>query len=231
MQKVFVIYGPPGAGKGTQANLLSAKFGLYHFDTGKYIEHVVHDPKYKDDAVIQREKVIFDSGALCTPTWILDIIKERTIKLSKAEFGIVFSGSPRTVYETFGDEKHKGLIQVLEEKYGRDNLVFLYLKIDPEESIQRNSRRMICEVCGTGLLYLDAGHEHKFCPLCGGKLFRRTIDNPKVFHTRIQEYTERTMPIITALIAKGYKVTEIDGRPLPYQVLNEILKKIKLHKI
>lgn len=231
MQKVFVIYGPPGAGKGTQANLLSAKFGLYHFDTGKYIEHVVHDPKHKDDAVIQREKVIFDSGALCTPTWILDIIKERVTRLSKAEFGLAFSGSPRTMFEAFGDEKHKGLIQVLEEKYGRENIIFLYLKIEPEESIQRNSRRMICEVCGTGLLSIEGGYEHTLCPICGGKLFRRTLDNPKVFHTRIEEYNERTLPIIKALSEKGYKITEINGRPLPYQVLNEILKKIKLHKI
>ncbi len=231
MQKVFIIYGPPGAGKGTQANLLSSKFGLYHFDTGKFIEHVVHDPDHKEDTIIKRERVIFDSGALCTPTWVLDILRERISRLFKAEFGVVFSGSPRTIYEAFGDEKHKGIIQILEEKYGRENMLFLYLKIDPEESIARNSKRLICEVCGTGLLYIDAGHEHTMCPICGGKLIRRTVDNPKVFHTRIAEYNERTKPIIDALIGKGYKITEINGRPLPYQVMNEILKKLKLRNI
>ncbi len=231
MKKAFIIYGPPGAGKGTQANLLAARFGLFHLDTGKYVEHVVHDPQYKDDPVIKRERVIFDSGVLCTPTWVLDITKDRVAHLSKAEFGIVFSGSPRTMYEAFGDDKHKGLIKVLEEKYGKENLTFLYLKIDPEESIARNSRRMVCEVCGTGLLYIDANHHHEMCPLCGGKLVRRTVDNPKVFDTRIREYHERTMPILDALRAKHYTITEINGRPLPYQVLNEILKKLKLRNL
>ncbi len=231
MKKAFIIYGPPGAGKGTQANLLAARFGLYHLDTGKYIEHLVHDPQYKNDPEIKRERVIFDSGALCTPTWVLDVTKQHVARLSKAEFGVVFSGSPRTMYEAFGDSKHKGLIKVLEEKYGKENLVFLYLKIDPQESIARNSRRMVCEVCGTGLLFTDESHHHTMCPLCGGKLVRRTVDNPKVFDTRIKEYHERTEPILEALRAKHYTITEVNGRPMPYEVHHDILKKLKLRNL
>lgn len=231
MKKVFIIYGPPGAGKGTQANLLASRFGLHHFDTGKYIERVVHDPANRKNSEIQRERKIFDSGALCTPSWVLETIKKKTDQLSRAGFGLAFSGSPRTVYEAVGDKNHEGLISDLQEKYGRKNLIFLYLKIKPEISIKRNSRRMVCSICGTGLLYADATHEHKICPLCGGKLIKRTVDNPKVFHTRIKEYNERTKPIINLLRSKGYKITEINGRPLPFQVFNEIIRKLKIKNL
>src|SRR3989344_5922357 len=110
MKKVIIVYGPPGAGKWTQANLLAGKLGLIHFDTGKYLEQTVHDPENQNNPEIKKEKEIFDSGKLLTPSFVLKIISQKTKEVSKSSFGIVFSGSPRTLYEAFGDEKNQGLI-------------------------------------------------------------------------------------------------------------------------
>lgn len=230
MKKAFIIYGPPGAGKGTQANLLAAKFGLIHFDTGKYLEQLVHDPDKKDDPEMQRAREIFDSGVLMDPAFVLKIISQKAKEVSDSGFGIVFSGSPRTLYEAFGDEKNQGLIALLEQKFGKENILPIFLKIDPKVSIQRNKNRKICAVCGTAILYNDSD-QHKTCPLCGGTLRTRTLDNPTVFETRIAEYEERTKPILKGLENQGYAVTEIDGHPMPYQVFDEITDKLNLQKL
>lgn len=224
MKKVFIIYGPPGSGKGTQANLLAGKFGLIHFDTGKYIEQVVHDPANKNNRTIQRERKNFDSGKLCTPSWVLKITRDKTKDLAKAGFGLVFSGSPRTLFEAFGDGKNEGLIGVLEKNYGKKNVMPFLLKVASKTSVKRNSSRLVCSVCGTPVLANNCLGSS--CPLCAASLRRRTLDVPEVIKVRLKEYRERTAPIVSGLKTRGYKITEINGEPPPYKVFAEILKKL-----
>ena len=160
-----------------------------------------------------------------TPSFVLKIILQKAEEIHKSGYGIVFSGSPRTLYEAFGDGKNKGLIALLELKYGKENIFPVFLKIEPKISILRNKNRKVCSICGTAILYNDAD-QHKTCPLCGGVLRTRAVDNPAVLETRIKEYDERTKPILDMLKKQGYQIMEIDGHPLPYQVFNEILKKL-----
>ncbi len=229
MKKALIIYGPPGAGKGTQANLLAGKFGLIHFDTGKYLEQLVHDPEKAGDPEIRKAREDFDSGVLLDPAFVLKIITKKSEEVAKSGFGIVFSGSPRTLYEAFGDGKNKGLIELLEREFGKDNVLPIFLNIDPKVSILRNKNRKICSICGTAILYNDSD-QHKTCPLCGGSLRTRTLDNPAVFETRITEYEERTKPILKRLFDRGYSISDINGHPMPYQVFAEITEKLKLQK-
>ncbi len=222
-----MFYGPPGAGKGTQANLLAGKLGMVHFDTGKFIEQVVHDPANQNDQEIQRERRNFDTGVLTTPSWILKIVKKKSEEIAKSGFGLVFSGSPRTVFEAFGDEKNEGLISSLERLYGKENVVPIFLDIDPKISILRNKNRKICEFCGAAILYNDETHAHSTCPICGGKLYKRAVDNPEVFETRIKEYQDRTAPVLAGLEERGYEVFKVDAKSLPYNVSEEVLRKLK----
>ena len=229
-KKAIVIYGPPGAGKGTQANLLAWTKNFIHFDTGKYLEQVVHDPENQKDPAIAAETKLFDTGALLTPSFVLKVTTDKTREVAKAGYSIAFSGSPRTLFEAFGDEKNTGLVSVLEKEYGKDSVHFVFLEIEPEASIARNKVRQICVVCGTGLspfMYKDI-EKHSSCPICGAGLRKRTLDNPAVFKTRIKEYEERTKPIMAELKKRGYKVTEVDGRPLPFEVFADIKKRLSL---
>ena len=130
--RAIIIYGPPGAGKGTQANLLADKFGYIHFDTGKYLESVVNDPINKDNQVIQREKELFDKGELLTPAWVYQVVSDASQRIGTAGIGLIFSGSPRTMYEAFGDELHDGLVKELVGYYGKENIFVFYLKVNPE---------------------------------------------------------------------------------------------------
>ena len=75
------LFGSPGSGKGTQADLLAERYGLIHLDTGKLIEKAVHDPEKQDDPAIIRERKNFDSGFLTTPEWFVEEIIIREISI------------------------------------------------------------------------------------------------------------------------------------------------------
>lgn len=210
-----IIYGPPGSGKGTQANLLSWNLGLIHFDTGRFCEQLVHDPANQGDPVIQRERKLFDTGMLMTPSFVLTVVKEKTDAIAKAGLDIVYSGSPRTMYEAFGDASAEGLIPFLERVYGKDNIRIVMMKIEPQDAIKRNKVRLVCSVCRTPVM---EGSGNSSCSICGGALTKRTLDSTDVLETRIREYEERTFPIIEELEKREYVVRRIDARPLPYEI-------------
>ena len=90
----IIIIGPPGSGKGTQAELLAKKFGLVHLDSGAYLEQVVYNPRFKNNKEIQRERKLFETGKLLTPSWVLEIVGGKIKELAKAKMGVVLSGSP-----------------------------------------------------------------------------------------------------------------------------------------
>ncbi len=228
-KKAVIIYGPPGAGKGTQANLLAWTKGFVHFDTGKFLDILVHDKDKQSDPAIAEARRQMDSGELVTPEFVLKITAEEAKKIGESNFSIVFSGSPRTMFEAWGDDNNKGLIAVLEETYGKENIYPAHLVIDPKKAIKRNANRKICSICYTAILYNEEkGHLHTTCPLCGGALRTRSVDNPAVFETRIKEYEERTAPILAELKKHGYKVYEVDGNPLPFDVFADLKQKLGL---
>lgn len=232
-KKAVVIYGLPGAGKGTQANLFVAVLGLHHFDTGKFIERFVHDPQNQDNEIVKRERSLFDEGKLNTPSWILKIMQEKIGKLANADLSIVFSGSPRTMFEAFGDSENQGLIENLERLYGRENVHFIRLNVPSLISIWRNCHRMICSTCSA--IILDgamlsktkaAGKAVTYCPFCASLLYKRVLDNPETMTVRLKEYEERTEPVIKELRSRGYKIKEIDGIGKPYKIFGQILSKL-----
>jgi adenylate kinase len=215
-----MIMGAPGSGKGTQAELLSKKLDLFHFDTGRFLRKTLYSPQAKKDKEIQKEKKLNESGRLNTPSWVLKIVSGRIKEISKLGQSVVFSGSPRTEFEAFGDLKNKGLIEVLEKEYGKKNMFIFSLEVSGDESVKRNKKRMSCPVCGTPIM--SGGKIAKSCPFCGGKLEVRKDDNEKTVRLRLEEYANRTAPVLSGLKKRGYRVVKIDGRPLPYKIHERI---------
>ena len=225
MNKIAVmVSGPPGAGKGTQANLLANKYNLIHFDSGKYLRSILHDPKNQKNPTIKKERKLNDGGMLNSPSWVLKIFKEETRRIAESGKGVVYSGSPRTMYEAFGDNKNVGLIKTLQKLYGKNNIVFFALQITPEEGAKRNKKRRVCEICGVGIL---ASANIKTCPICSGKMKVRVDDSPEITKKRIKEYATRTKPIISKLKQAGVKIINVQGEQKPFKVFEDIQKKLK----
>jgi len=219
---VVVLYGPPGAGKGTQANLLANKLGLIHFDTGRYLENIVHDPARQKEKIVKRERKLFDGGMLMTPSFVTKEIMREAKRLAAADWGVVLSGSPRTMYEA---EKE---YPEFEKLYGKKNVFIFVMDLPAADSIRRNSARMVCSSCGYLLLteyYPKTKPKH--CPVCAGQFYKRSLDNPKVIKVRLREYAERTLPILDYAKKRGYRVTRLDARPAPYKVTERIHAHIK----
>jgi len=216
--KVVAIYGSPGAGKGMQATLLEHHYGFIHFDTGRYIEHTVHDLDRQKEKTIQKERELFDKGYLNTPLWVFNIVKNEITRMSKAKEDIVFSGSPRTLSEA------EHLVPLMEKLYGRKNIKFFSLDVPKDVAVNRNVARRICSLCGAVVIDPDVRHKH--CPICRGKLIKRVLDNKEVLVRRFEQYIDRTKPIFEYLKKRGYKIIKIDGTSSPGSVFNRLSRYI-----
>lgn len=225
---VVIIAGPPGSGKGTQAELLAKKLDLYHFETSEIIENNLADIKKNDFETVGgkkyflwEEKELRNSGKWMSPPLIAFWVKGKIKKLANEREGIVISGSPKTVHE--GRE----LVPLLKKFYGASNIKIILIKQKPEVSIWRNSRRKICQLMRHSILYTPETAKLATCPLDGSKLVLREDSNPEIIKGKLKEYTERTFPLFAYFKKQGLRIKEINGEQSVADVFKDILKAIK----
>ena len=223
--------GPPGSGKGTQAELVSDKPNLYYFETSKVIEENVMRAKKEDHVTVGgkryslvKEKELWSTGILNTPEVVAFWVKDKINELFKEGLGIVFAGSPRTLYEG------KEVMPLLIKLYGAENIKIVLLEISPQETLFRNSHRRICQfmrhpVLSTRKEFLGLN----YCPLDGSKLMhRKGLDDPETIKVRLSEYKERTYPLIKYFGEQGLAAKKINGEQPVEKVHSDILKALEL---
>src|SRR3989338_6755592 len=158
-KKVIILFGPPGAGKGTQSELLSEKMGLYLFETSKMLEREFKKAENMSADAPERfveiegekfdilnEKEIWKRGELCSPPWVTYLTIKELQRLHDDGDNIILSGSPRTVYEAERE------MPLLEELYGKENIKIALIEISAEVTIFRNTHRKICELMRPSIL-------------------------------------------------------------------------------
>ncbi len=228
-KEVIILFGPPGAGKGTQAELLSEKFDLYHFETSGIIEKEIEKASKNEYVEEEGEKYYFDKekelwkeGKVWDPPFVIHFVKKKIRSLFEEGEGIVFSGSPRTSYEA------KKMVPLLKETYGLDNINLFLIEISPEETIFRNSHRRICELLRHPILYNKETKDLQSCPLDGSKLIKRKgLDDPETIRVRLKEYKKRTYPALDILKKEGIKLNKINGEQSVSDVFSDILKALE----
>ncbi len=225
-KKVIFLFGQPGAGKGVQAELLSEKLGYYHFESSNIIESCFKKESPEkvfnidgQDFKVGDEIKKWDAGELNSPPFVVQLMVEKIKDLEKDDKSIIFSGSPRTVYEA---EKE---IPLLKNLYGVENLTFFLLEITPETTIFRNSHRKICELMRHSILFSKETENLTLCPLDGSKIIRRkNLDDPETIKNRLKVFTEQTFPVIEFVKKSGIRIHTINGENPPAQVHADILK-------
>lgn len=224
----IIILGPPGSGKGTQAELLTEKLDFYHLETSEIIEKKLANAKQNDLVIVGekryfllKEKKLRESGELMSPPLIAFWIKNKIQELVKEEKSIITSGSPRTLFEG------KELIPLLKKLYRTKNIKVILLNLSAKESIWRNSHRKSCVLMRHPILYTKETVKLKKCPIDGSKLIIRKDDTIEVIKVRLKEYQERTFPLIKYFKKQNLKVTKVNGEQSVEAVHQDILKAIK----
>ena len=226
--QVVIVLGPPGSGKGTQAELLAARLNLFHLETSKIIEANLSNIKNGDFVKIggrkyflTDERKLRHSGALMSPPLIDFWVQGKIKELRKESKGAALSGSPRTLYE--GEQ----LVPVLKKLYGVKNVSVILLKLSARETIWRNSHRKTCELLRHSILFTKETKNLKKCPFDGSKLLTRKDDNPVIIKNRIAEYEERTVPLVSLFKEQGLKVKMVNGEQSVANVFKSVLRKLK----
>ena len=180
----IVMFGPPGAGKGTQAVLLSRKYKVPHISTGA----ILRDAIAEETEVGIIAKSFMDKGNLVPDEIVLIIVKEKL--LSDCKDGFILDGFPRTIPQAEGlDLILKEIKQPLEK--------VIDLDLSDEAIIYRLSRRLVCPCCGESYnLESKSPQKSEICDICSTHLLRRSDDDPKSIATRLCDYSEKTAPLL-----------------------------------
>lgn len=174
----LIMLGPPGAGKGTQAERLAREEGIPKISTGDILRDAV---KAGSELGTVAKRAI-DAGQLVSDEVMIGIVRER-LSLPDVVRGFILDGFPRTVRQA------EALDEIMR---GRSPLAIVEIVVPVEELVRRTSRRRVCSRCG----FTTAADGSSKCPRCGGELVARSDDSEEVVRERLHVYQRQTQPLV-----------------------------------
>ena len=184
----LILLGAPGAGKGTQAEVLCRKLGIPTISTGNILRAAIKD----GTPTGLKAKSYIDAGALVPDEVIIGIVDERLAQ-DDCKNGYILDGVPRTIAQAEALEK-AGI--------GFDAVVSI--EISEEEILRRMNGRRVCEACGSSYNVVSIPPRVEgICDNCGGKLIQRKDDTPETVRERLKVYHTETEPLVDFYAARG----------------------------
>lgn len=195
----LILFGPPGAGKGTQAQFIVDRYGIPQVSTGDILRAAVKS----QTPLGLKAKEIMDSGGLVSDEIVLGIVGDRLLK-EDCSRGFILDGFPRTLPQA------NGLMHLLTD-LGKDIDHVIFLEVANDEILQRLSGRRTCSSCGKGCHAVFAPSKIEgVCDYCGGKLTQRDDDCAESIVKRLSVYDHQTAPLKTFFDQRGVLRT-VDG--------------------
>ncbi len=195
----LVLLGPPGSGKGTQAERLKEQLGLPHVASGDLFRENIGNAT---ELGLLAKRYI-DRGQLVPDDVTIAMVRER-LQQPDCDDGVILDGFPRTLAQALALDK-------MLAGTGRALAGVLYINLPDEETVRRLSGRWICGQCQTPYhVVFNSPAEEGVCDECGGELYQRDDDRPETVRARLRVYHEQTAPLIDYYRRAGLLV-EVDG--------------------
>lgn len=188
----FILLGPPGAGKGTQAAVIKEKFSIAHISTGDILRANVKN----GTDLGKKARTYMDSGKLVPDDLIIAMVKDR-LQEKDCTLGFLLDGFPRTVSQA---EALDELVDVLDVELD----AVILLDVPDQVVIERLSGRRMCRSCGS-IFHVSFNPSSKgdICDKCGGEIYQRDDDREEVIRNRLKVYHDQTAPLIKYYENKG----------------------------
>lgn len=211
----LILLGPPGAGKGTQAKLLSEKFKIPHISTGDILRQELSE----NSELGRRVAKFVTSGELVPDDIVVEVVINRLAKKDVQE-GFILDGFPRTL------DQAQQLDQALEQLNTSVDLV-IYFKTSLPVSIRRLSGRRVCKGCGANFHLTNmAPKSEGICDFCGKELFLRDDDKEETVKKRLSIYQSQTASLID-YYKKSATLRMVSGDLEAEQVNSELIDLFK----
>ena len=208
----LILLGPPGAGKGTQADILSKKLNIPTISTGNMLRAAIKD----GTEIGLKAKSFMDAGKLVPDEFIIGIIAERLEQPDCAK-GYILDGVPRTLAQA----------EAIEEKGIHFDAV-LSIEVSNDEIIGRMSGRRACTACGATYHIVAAPTKVEgICDKCGGTLVQRDDDKPETVLNRLEVYAKETAPLVEFYAQRGI-LKPVANQPSIEATTAEVLKALGL---
>ena len=204
----LLLYGAPGSGKGTQANMLRTHFGIPHIATGDMLRAEIQ----AGTALGRQAQPILAAGQYVSDEIMIGIVRHRLGKPDCAP-GFIMDGFPRTVPQA---EALDGLMHELGKRFDR----VIYLKVPVEELLHRLSGRLVCPTCQR-----TYPPQTTACAADGSALVQREDDKPEAVRPRIEIYLDKTVPVLDHYRHERL-VSEIDGRGTIDEISSQVLAAV-----
>ncbi len=204
----LLLYGAPGSGKGTQANMLRSKFGIPHIATGDMLRAEIA----AGTELGRQAQPILAAGKYVSDEIMIGMIRNR-LGEPDCEPGFIIDGFPRTVPQANALDT---LMVELSKRFDR----VIYLRVPVEELLQRLSGRLVCPQCQR-----TYPPNTSVCAADGSALAQREDDKPEAVRPRIEIYLEKTVPVLDHYRASGL-VSEIDGRGTIEEISRQVLTAV-----
>jgi len=208
----LILLGPPGAGKGTQAQMIVERYHIPQISTGDILRTAVKE----GTPLGMKAKVFMDQGQLVPDEVVIGIIEERLKELD-CHSGFILDGFPRTLAQAEA-------LQSILNKTGKSIDHAISIKVDPEELVRRLTGRRTCKKCGAMFhLLFHPPKKEGMCDRCGGTLYQREDDKEETIRTRLKEYQKQTAPLIQYYKLKNH-LRPIQGVGEKDQIFEQIVR-------